>query len=836
MSSFLFLHSRLDCVVLFLSQGSESENLAGMASSQVQSSPFGCVLRDRNRRDRCSPNSKGSNSFQKNLKDLVHSCIPRQPRNFNSDSDENQVNLTTDLWVHKPQYVEKKDEKDQWNRNKASENWRKVKDVVFPAPESSVETPHLGGVSSLVRKWSDFETQINEESSIDGWESDRTPKSGIDSDATERERIRVADIIRKLSSSTADDREPSINGGNEAGLLLPRIRTSSDHHQPEQLPVLNSPRIIRGRPAFYSFLMQVERDRATELEALTHRKAVSKFQQKGRIQAVLRLKLLRHGAKARDEPPSSSTSPESSRKPQSSISHLRERFNAGVQHSIADSKAMPRKVPDSNAEAGKVSVSNQSTQDHSTSTNGNVSTSVGIKEENHPKVVQQINSDPQRELSKNRQENGLEIHHREAVDNTSNIGNVSTSYQLQERECLDDFVGRISPHREVAAPDPLSSLEEEALLTQHSGCSFTSNQLEVYHNCEQVNSTLQYSDPQHQIEGASNEFSIDWEEAIATSQQPVESYYDWDDEQSGYPQQPEYDQDWVIDVSRPRSEWEDLRQVRYQEMLDPFFENNDIRELVLRRSVSNFLSGSLRDKIDEMIMCHSQRHPIPVNSSNMQEEVRERVLVADYKSEEVEDIEEDKYDESGDEYEVDSQIREQPEDEAAEVVDHTWGHNQDLNFSIDSDQIATTSLPQSQSAKLYATRPFASSTSHPSIEVELIYELRGHMEQLHQEMSEIRRSIKDCMNMQAKLQKSIKHEVAAALNQSGQKSRRGSSSKHPSNENCCICSEMKIDSLLYRCGHMCTCFRCAHELVWGNGRCPICEAPILDIVRAVYAP
>lgn len=202
-------------------------------------------------------------------------------------------------------------------------------------------------------------------------------------------------------------------------------------------------------------------------------------------------------------------------------------------------------------------------------------------------------------------------------------------------------------------------------------------------------------------------------------------------------------------------------------------------------------------------MCHSQRHPIPVNSSNIQEEVRERVLVADYKSEEVEDIEEDKYDESGDEYEVDSQIREQPEDEAAEVVDHTWGHNQDLNFSIDSDQIATTSLPQSQSAKLYATRPFASSTSHPSIvsccfsffyivqsklirlsfeflkiqrynnilhfqEVELIYELRGHMEQLHQEMSEIRRSIKDCMNMQAKLQKSIKHEVAAALNQSGE--------------------------------------------------------------------
>lgn len=338
-------------VVFFFSRGSESENLQGMASSPVQvasSSPLGCVLRDRNRRDRCSP--KGSNSFHKNLKDLVHSCIPRQPRNFNSDSDENRVDLT-DLWVHKPQYLDNRnDENNQWNSNKASENWRKVKDVVFPAERkslddevsvaksesSSVELPYSGGVSSLVRKWSDFEAEAktnssastffpenvscvevhprgsdgSEESSIDGrseihtnddsssiggWESDRTPRSGppsvrgIDSDATEKERIRVADIIRKLSSSTGDenhDREPSINGGNEAA-LLPRIRTSSDH-QPEQLrcftPVLNSPRIIRGRLAFNSFIMQVERERGRELEGLVERKAVSKFQQKGRIQ------------------------------------------------------------------------------------------------------------------------------------------------------------------------------------------------------------------------------------------------------------------------------------------------------------------------------------------------------------------------------------------------------------------------------------------------------------------------------------------------------------------------------------------------------------------------
>lgn len=52
--------------------------------------------------------------------------------------------------------------------------------------------------------------------------------------------------------------------------------------------------------------------------------------------------------------------------------------------------------------------------------------------------------------------------------------------------------------------------------------------------------------------------------------------------------------------------------------------------------------------------------------------------------------------------------------------------------------------------------------------MELIYEMRGHMEQLHQEIFEIRRSMKSCMNMQMKLQHSIKQDVAAAISQLGE--------------------------------------------------------------------
>lgn len=59
----------------------------------------------------------------------------------------------------------------------------------------------------------------------------------------------------------------------------------------------------------------------------------------------------------------------------------------------------------------------------------------------------------------------------------------------------------------------------------------------------------------------------------------------WEDFHSDYQQQESSNRDWMDEVSRPRSDWEGLRQARYQEMLDPFSDNEEIRMLLGRCKV-----------------------------------------------------------------------------------------------------------------------------------------------------------------------------------------------------------------------------------------------------------
>ncbi|CAM1154574.1 Uncharacterised protein r2_g4319 [Pycnogonum litorale] len=50
---------------------------------------------------------------------------------------------------------------------------------------------------------------------------------------------------------------------------------------------------------------------------------------------------------------------------------------------------------------------------------------------------------------------------------------------------------------------------------------------------------------------------------------------------------------------------------------------------------------------------------------------------------------------------------------------------------------------------------------------------------------------------------------------------------------CAVCYDNPIDSVLYTCGHMCMCHNCAAQqwLGEGAGHCPICRAVIHNVIR-----
>mmetsp|Transcript_44170 Transcript_44170/g.130186 ORF Transcript_44170/g.130186 Transcript_44170/m.130186 type:complete len:163 (+) Transcript_44170:2349-2837(+) len=45
------------------------------------------------------------------------------------------------------------------------------------------------------------------------------------------------------------------------------------------------------------------------------------------------------------------------------------------------------------------------------------------------------------------------------------------------------------------------------------------------------------------------------------------------------------------------------------------------------------------------------------------------------------------------------------------------------------------------------------------------------------------------------------------------------------------CSDRGMDAVMYRCGHQCACMQCAYVLLHQQAPCPICRAPVEDVVR-----
>lgn len=128
---------------------------------------------------------------------------------------------------------------------------------------------------------------------------------------------------------------------------------------------------------------------------------------------------------------------------------------------------------------------------------------------------------------------------------------------------------------------------------------------------------------------------------------------------------------------------------------------------------------------------------------------------------------------------------------------------------------------------------------------------------LREEVAALKQMMDANFDVSLDIQRSVRQEVAAALNahtHSGKKRLAGAahgnnngnsnrpevatigpSSVRPFNGGTCsICLDRQVDSMLYSCGHM-TCTPCGRQLLAHGENCHVCRAPVRDVVRCFFS-
>ncbi|XP_070540289.1 uncharacterized protein [Ptychodera flava] len=111
---------------------------------------------------------------------------------------------------------------------------------------------------------------------------------------------------------------------------------------------------------------------------------------------------------------------------------------------------------------------------------------------------------------------------------------------------------------------------------------------------------------------------------------------------------------------------------------------------------------------------------------------------------------------------------------------------------------------------------------------------------MRHEIEELKNMIRLNFEMQLDIRRAICQEVAAAfaaVRGTGEDSQAQScvpsgSSQPIQDGHCLICLDRSVDSVLYKCGHMCVCMTCGLRLKGQGLHCPMCRAPIRDVIRA----
>ncbi|CAI0546216.1 unnamed protein product [Linum tenue] len=254
-----------------------------------------------------------------------------------------------------------------------------------------------------------------------------------------------------------------------------------------------------------------------------------------------------------------------------------------------------------------------------------------------------------------------------------------------------------------------------------------------------------------------------------------------DDDQQEYFEEAPYD--WFSDIARPRSYWEDMRRSW--------------------KTVSSFLSSGFRERIDRLMLSRAriQATQNELEADDNQEKMAQ--VAFSYFRKEINEGEENGVQEKqheqakniGEKEETDEETKEEESEDEEEYMDQEE-HQQESStsrklveandlFDQSSQSIFSNSPNRlwnyatrkemdeydqfSNSASQLPSQPFSKNTqdrrrcscskSRASIDVDVVNELRGSMEQLRTEVADLRKIIQSCMEMQMNLMRFIKHGV-----------------------------------------------------------------------------